>query len=293
MIAAGNTLCKVVTNITTMPYIKGHITDNAKTFTFKVNNSDVTVNVDSNGWWIWEKENTNITSLQSAFKNKYNLNKLIINLPSNPDLTSIYEFIYCNSIISNFPLEIKIIKFDTASVKNFAHSFNNANIIDSSFINKIDTSSATNLYVAFHLTGCSKIDLSNINVSNVVGTSDGFNGIRTNFWNSSFNREINLGNFLSNPNLESQKDIIMLACNNVITIAANCIKMSACFLASQIISKQSILNIINAVQENNLTFKFHSVVYNKCASGGEWYTDIQNAIDAKALQGYTVTLISA
>ena len=44
MIVAGNTLCKVVTNITTMPYIKGHITDNAETFTFKVNDSNVTVN---------------------------------------------------------------------------------------------------------------------------------------------------------------------------------------------------------------------------------------------------------
>ena len=58
------------------------------------------------------------------------------------------------------------------------------------------------------------------------------------------------------------------------------------------LTKQSVLNIINAAAAN-VTYTLHSTVYNKCASGGEWYSDIQAAIDAKAQQGYTVTLISA
>ena len=58
------------------------------------------------------------------------------------------------------------------------------------------------------------------------------------------------------------------------------------------LTKQSVLNLINAAAAN-VTYTLHSTVYNKCASGGEWYSDVQAAIDAKALQGYTVTLISA
>lgn len=57
-------------------------------------------------------------------------------------------------------------------------------------------------------------------------------------------------------------------------------------------SKEGVLSLINFAARNN-TYTLHSTVYNKCASGGEWHTDIQAAIDAKAAQGFTVTLISA
>ena len=56
--------------------------------------------------------------------------------------------------------------------------------------------------------------------------------------------------------------------------------------------KYNVISIINAAAAN-VTYTLHSTVYAKCASGGEWHTDIQAAIDAKAAQGYTVTLISA
>lgn len=56
--------------------------------------------------------------------------------------------------------------------------------------------------------------------------------------------------------------------------------------------KNNVLSIIQAAQAN-VTYTLHSTIYAKCASGGEWHTDIQAAIDAKAAQGYIVTLISA
>ena len=56
--------------------------------------------------------------------------------------------------------------------------------------------------------------------------------------------------------------------------------------------ESAILNLINAAAAN-VTYTLHPTVYAKCASGGEWHTDIQAAIDAKAAQGFTVTLISA
>lgn len=57
-------------------------------------------------------------------------------------------------------------------------------------------------------------------------------------------------------------------------------------------SKDGVLSLINFAARNN-TYTLHSSVYGKCASGGEWHTEIQSAIDAKAAQGFTVTLISA
>lgn len=57
-------------------------------------------------------------------------------------------------------------------------------------------------------------------------------------------------------------------------------------------SKEGVLSLINFAARNN-TYTLHSTIYNKCASGGEWHTDIQAAIDAKAAQGFIVTLISA
>lgn len=57
-------------------------------------------------------------------------------------------------------------------------------------------------------------------------------------------------------------------------------------------SKDGVLSLINFAARNN-TYTLHSTIYAKCASGGEWHTDIQAAINAKAAQGFIVTLISA
>ena len=57
-------------------------------------------------------------------------------------------------------------------------------------------------------------------------------------------------------------------------------------------SKEGVLSLINYAARNN-TYTLHATVYNKCATGGEWHADVQAALDAKAAEGFTVTLISA
>lgn len=79
---------------------------------------------------------------------------------------------------------------------------------------------------------------------------------------------------------------------NLETIEIKSFKISLNLRWQSKLTEQSVINLINAAQAS-ITITLHSTVYNKCASGGEWYTDIQAAIDAKALEGYTVTLISA
>lgn len=59
------------------PYIKGHVTDGSSTFTFKVNNTDVTVPVDTNGNWKWVVDRT-VTSLASAFESNLVIDKVVI-----------------------------------------------------------------------------------------------------------------------------------------------------------------------------------------------------------------------
>ena len=70
------------------PYIAGHVTDGSSTFTFKVNNADVTVPVDANGNWKWYVDRT-ITDFQDSFKQKNNIEKLFIYDKLN-DCTSLY-----------------------------------------------------------------------------------------------------------------------------------------------------------------------------------------------------------
>ena len=62
--------------------------------------------------------------------------------------------------------------------------------------------------------------------------------------------------------------------------------------STSVLREQSILNLIAAAAAN-VTYTLHATVYAKCATGGEWHADVQAALDAKAAEGYTVTLISA
>ena len=58
--------CGELSQSSVKPYIAGHITGGGSTFTFKINNQDITVPADSNGNWKWVVDRT-ITSLQDLF----------------------------------------------------------------------------------------------------------------------------------------------------------------------------------------------------------------------------------
>jgi len=71
------------------PYIAGHVTDGS-TVTFKINgDSNITVDVDSNGNFKWIADR-NITSLEKAFNNVVDVDKVFIQLPLNNNITSCY-----------------------------------------------------------------------------------------------------------------------------------------------------------------------------------------------------------
>lgn len=93
------------------------------------------------------------------------------------------------------------------------------------------------------------------------------------------------------PNIESWGNGVTLQGQSRI-IAKGYIKTNLGIGNLNNLLKYNVISIINAAAAN-VTYTLHSTVYAKCASGGEWHTDIQAAIDAKAAQGYTVTLISA
>lgn len=203
------------------PYISGHITDGSSTFTFTVNeNESVTVNVDSNGWWKWYVDRT-ITSLNSAFNSKTNIDELY--------LCKINLNIDCRMFFRN----------------NGTSSFH---IIDISRCYPITSGGE---YTWF--SGSSKCI---IYLPEIKGL--------TSFMYSSMSQVFATKNIYNNIDLSATNGLI----------------------------KENILSFINFSKNNN-TYTLSQTIYNKCASGGEWNADVQAAIDAKALEGYTVTLISA
>lgn len=287
-----DTLCDVPpTPPVIEPYIRGHIIDGASTFTFKINNQNVTINVGSDGWWKWEVDRE-ITSMASAFENATNLTDLEIYLPSQPTLTSLYRFLRANAVLP-FVVNIKIRAFDTSKVKNFESAFENANILDLSFVNQLNTNSATNIYLMLHAQYAQTLDLRNINTANITNWTE-YGGINRTIWFNYGLRFLHLGEYLTNPAsaAQAQGNWAVGGAGNLSLITADKITISTNFKLMTSLIKESVLNIINAAAAN-VTYTLHATIYAKCASGGEWHTDIQAAIDTKAAQGFTVTLISA
>ena len=93
------------------------------------------------------------------------------------------------------------------------------------------------------------------------------------------------------PNLEIWGNNVTLQAQSRI-IAKGYIKTNMGIGNLNNLLKNNVLSIIQAAQAN-VTYTLHSTIYAKCASGGEWHSDIQAAIDTKSTQGYVVTLISA
>lgn len=272
------------------PYISGHVTDGSSTFTFTVNgNESITVPVDSDGNWKWVVDRT-ITSLYETFRQICNVNYVQIFLPNNPNLTTVqrmfYWFGYDGSAYQQDDVTINILKFDTSNVINF-QGFGSTQSIKSINLDKFtSTEKVQNFEQAFNFMRISVLDVSHISTIGVK-SSDGLKNLV--WWGNV--ETIILGNYLDNT--YASGDLIFAAgSTNIKNISAEKISLSLSLKYSNNITKQSVLNIINAAAAN-VTYTLHSTVYNKCASGGEWYTDIQAAIDAKAQQGYTVTLISA
>ena len=73
--------------------------------------------------------------------------------------------------------------------------------------------------------------------------------------------------------------------------AIRSLKVSISLAKCNLLKKDSILYIINnaANGTTDITITLHADVYNKCIEGGEWYDDIQTALDNNG----HISLISA
>lgn len=278
----------------TPSYIKGHIVDGSSTYSFKVNgNETINVNVNANGDWIWEVDRT-ITSLKEAFKAKTaNLTYLELYLPNSHSLTDMSYFLYATNANNNQQyayLQLVIKDIDTSNVVNLERAFRNSALKDVAFLNNLNTKNCKNFFNMLQCQYVTEMDLRGLDVTSSEGNTEN-DGISTQAEYMFCLRDIHFGNFLSNPNNNGCRPI-KSSVSMLVNIDADVIRINLNISSTSALTKQSIINIINASQAN-LTHTLQASVYAKCASGGVWHTDIQAAIDAKAAQGYTITLISA
>lgn len=237
------------------PYISGHVTDGSSTFTFKVNNNtNITVDVDDNGNWKWYQDRA-ITSLNRMICfTSTTYTDNIDYLEINANLDNCTNF---GVAIALSTLEKVVIRSKTALLTDISYLAQDCVNLKQFYAPNINLGSGSNIGSMF--LRCANLEIVDLRSSKIVHS-----GAQTMF----------------------------SGCNKLNTLLVDSIKANTKFVSSNVLPKQFIINIINVAQAN-VTYTLHSTVYNKCASGGEWYTDVQAAIDAKALEGYTVTLISA
>ena len=244
------------------PYIKGHITDGSSTFTFKVNNADVTVPVDANGNWKWVQDR-DITSLNSCFNyQKKSCDYIEIYLPKTPNLTDMYRFLYAtNGEVDQRKSDLKVVikAIDTANVTNLEGAFKNSRQIDMDYLPLVRTENCTNFYNMVHSQYVKVVDLRSFDMSKSTGNLSN-TGISNNIWNST-TETVYLGNFCSNP--ANNGCIPFYGTNpNLKNVTAETIKINLSLYGSPVLTEQSVVNLFNAVAADGITLTFHQNVWN-------------------------------
>ena len=148
-------------------YISGTINDGASTFTFKLNGSDVTANVGSNGNWKYEiPDGFTIESLDESFNMKSNLTALDF---SHCDLSNVTTMTYmcygCSSLVSVLFGN----RANTRNVTTFDCAFIGCGSLISIDVANIQVDNAQSILLMFE--GCSSLvslDFSNWNTENIT-----------------------------------------------------------------------------------------------------------------------------
>ena len=288
------------------PYISGHVTDGSSTFSFLVNeNVTITTNVDSKGDFKWYADRK-ITSLKQAFNEKRNIS--FVKLCNLKDFTNMTQMFRGGSADTNLT-KIVFKNCDFSNVTNLTNAFSNRRGLIS--IEGLDRTTSLNTSLNCTFQYCESLVFDsdfnwdkfiNSGITNFTGTfmsckghsgtidlsnSSSPTAFPSCFGNCYAKTIIFPQSIPSNCNVDGIFTGAFYVENIIAYSISNSMNLKDCPL-----TKQSVLNLINAAQAN-ITYTLKYSVYNKCASGGEWYSDVQAAIDAKALQGYTVTLISA
>lgn len=263
------------------PYIKGHITNGSSIFTFKVNNQDITVPVDSNGNWRWVVDRT-ITSFKNAFLNKTNfdecymykvvmsgscenmfngcskLKKLTLD-NSISDTSYLYNFFYLTTTIER-EVVIKNVLFDKCTSARFL--FGNCNSVIGS--NKLTFENCTDITRMFFNFNGETLDLSSADFTKVTLSGQAFDAINLQ------------GRVSPLKNINIKKigcDLNFSACPNL--------------------TAQSVVNLFNAVAADDIVLTFHQNVWNMImreidVQGSPIQVAYQNMID-----NYDVTIANA
>lgn len=128
-------------------YISGTINDGASTFTFKLNENNVTADVDANGDWIYEiPEGVTITSLKQAFVNKSNLTSLDLSHIDTSACTNMMQMVERCYYLTSINLD----NFDTSACTNMLGMFYWNNRLTSIDLSSFDTRSVTTMNNMFY-----------------------------------------------------------------------------------------------------------------------------------------------
>ena len=262
------------------PYIKGHITDGSSTFTFKINNVDVTVPVDASGNWKWVVDRT-ITSLKHSFTNLTQLDEITFkNIKTTAD---------CQQTFANCTGLKKIVLDKSLSDTTTLYGFLTGTSTGKTVILKgVTFSKAQSCWRAF--IGCEEIV--GLQTCTFEATTNcyqmfyAFYGETLDLSSAEFTDKITSTNMifgaLSATNVKAMKNINIKK-----------IEVSISFSLYQNLTEQSIVNLFNAVAADSVVLTFHQNVWNMImreidVQGSPIQVAYQNMID-----NYDVTIANA
>lgn len=259
------------------PYIKGHITDGSSTFTFKVNNADVTVPVDANGNWKWVVDRT-ITSLQDLFYQATTLDRVKFAVDLS-DCKSLFRSFYgCSNLVTIVGLE----KQQFAAVTNFGAVFTDCTKLQSLDLRSATFENATVTSSVF--ASCESLETINLNTATFAKTTSlnyMFQYCKKlkviSFPQATFEKVTNarfafgmcteLQSVLI-PNAEigaletnAQNNLMFGQSYNVENITLKSLANDQSFVGQSKLTEQSIVNLFNAVAADGITLTFNGTMY--------------------------------
>ena len=277
------------------PYIKGHVTDGSSSFTFKVNNTEVTVPVGADGNFKWAI-NTTLTSLQDAFKNVTNVDRVEIQLPKTTTISTCFTmFGNCSN------LNYVVIKGDLSPVTNATNMFNGTKLISL----KLDNSFSPTNMANFAFGNAQNVDLTfeksifkNATSLNRATMNTGMRlldfSLADNCADFSYIGQNN-GNLttLKLPNIKANATFLCGTSPNLENVEIKSTKSSLDFRNCGKLTEQSVVNIFNAVAADDIVLTFHQNVWNMIMreidiQGSPIQVAYQNMID-----NYDVTIANA
>ena len=253
------------------PYIKGHITNGDSTFTFKINNTDITVPVDSNGNWKWVVDR-NITSLVLFCYQKENIDNIIINDKLENVTSMASAFTGC--------LNLECITLKKGTLLNECVTIQNAfqscpKLMDIINLGYVELKKCNNISMAFDSYYAQEqainIDLHNavfapltnaaffarINKCTTIKMNKATFADNCNCTAMIYSNSNLISVELDNATIKGTVNYLFASCNKLENLSIGSIGVDLTFNSNPKLTEQSVVNIFNAVAANNLTLTFN------------------------------------